>query len=406
MPGPIFRTNRGGGAVGTSPGINPPTPYTPASIDYRTSYVAENMVAKTKAPTLSNNYQERVRTEELKNEIRSLAPRDPAATRPMPQLLSRGVYNESTGLERSLPTNIADQPTAINVNGLKQKRTYMPTARGAGAPDVSVNTFDARILCGNWSEERCDKAYIPSEHNQAKGKQWQYQTTYGHQTRHATAQIIPRQASNSETMYTSSIHSPFATGVKEESKSSNKDFSRTGGGAQQKSHFYGDHRSITRPPGNYVNYQCGKQHLTAVIGGKVNSLTAYETTSAHAFSPAISKHVPGSAERVDIYKPPFQMREPGRDGKSKMLCGIKKDEFACERDDEDYVKSHILGRPIPGKQHIYTLDEYRRNWTKSAPHIVAADAVIKSEHRDSYKWNDLSGLEGGRFMAGHVGSWH
>lgn len=45
---PILRTNRAGGEIGTSPGINPITPYTTAALEYRTSWIAGDMVEKTK----------------------------------------------------------------------------------------------------------------------------------------------------------------------------------------------------------------------------------------------------------------------------------------------------------------------------------------------------------------------
>lgn len=48
VPSPIVRTNRSGGDVGTSPGINPITPYTTASLDYRASWIAGEMMQKTK----------------------------------------------------------------------------------------------------------------------------------------------------------------------------------------------------------------------------------------------------------------------------------------------------------------------------------------------------------------------
>ena len=48
VPSGIVRTNRSGGDVGTSPGINPITPYTTASLDYRASWIAGQMVGKTK----------------------------------------------------------------------------------------------------------------------------------------------------------------------------------------------------------------------------------------------------------------------------------------------------------------------------------------------------------------------
>merc|ERR1712146_580175 len=69
------------------------------------------------------------------------------------------------------------------------------------------------------------------------------------------------------------------------------------------------------------------------------------------------------------------------------------EEFACDRTDEAYLNSHILGNPVANKQRAYTVDEYRRKWTKSAPEIVAAGAQDTSEHRTAYKTPDLRKLD-------------
>lgn len=53
VPSGIVRTNRAGGGVGSSPGINPITPYTTASLDYRASWIAGEMVANTKVREIS-----------------------------------------------------------------------------------------------------------------------------------------------------------------------------------------------------------------------------------------------------------------------------------------------------------------------------------------------------------------
>ena len=47
----IFRANRSGGGVGTSPGICPVTPYTGAALDYRASWIAGDVVKQTKSTT-------------------------------------------------------------------------------------------------------------------------------------------------------------------------------------------------------------------------------------------------------------------------------------------------------------------------------------------------------------------
>ena len=153
----------------------------------------------------------------------------------------------------------------------------------------------------------------------------------------------------------------FATGKKEESVSSNSEIVKLGG-MPGVDYQPGDHRSASRHPGNYINYQCGKQHLVSVVGGIASGLVPYETTSQAAYSHSMAeRHFPGSSERCDVFKPPFQMRDPGRDGKSKMLCGIRSDEFACDRADEGYLRGHVLGKPVKGKQMIYTVDDYRRH---------------------------------------------
>lgn len=267
-----------------------------------------------------------------------------------------------------------------------------------------VNTFDTRTLCGNWAEERCDKAYKPSSNKAPTGSDWQWQTTYAEATKHTKDKVLPGKASNSDTMYTHPS-SQFSTGVKEESASSNKEIVKLGGVAGV-DYQPGDHRSASRSAGNYVNYQCGKQHLVAVVGGRVSSLPLYETTTQAGFSDPAGKHMPLSSERCDVYKPPFQIRDPGRDGKSKMLCGIRSNEFASNDASEAFLTQHVLGNPIPGKQKTYTLDEYRRKWTKSAPEIVDAGMLDTSEHRAMYKTPDLSIIDATHKMPGHVGSWH
>ena len=84
-------------------------------------------------------------------------------------------YLESSGLERSLSTNVPDHPTAIQVNGLRQERTEHVMCPGHV---YGVNSYDTRTLCGNWAEERCDKAYKPSTTKAPSGSDWQFRTTY------------------------------------------------------------------------------------------------------------------------------------------------------------------------------------------------------------------------------------
>jgi len=402
-PSPIVRTNRAGGAVGTSPGINPITPYTTAALDYRASWIAGEMMEKTKASSNNANNRSQLWSETLGNEDRAVQNSllNPAAKMMLPAPMRKTQYLESSGLERSLATNIPDHPTAIQVNGLRQERTEHVMCPGHV---YGVNTFDTRTLVGNWAEERCDKAYKPSLSKAPTGSDWQFQTTYGDMTQHTQTKVVPGKASNAETMYTSQ-RSAYGTGVKEESMSSNKEIVKLGG-VPGVDYQEGDHRSASRYPGNYVNYQCGKQHLVAQVGGRVSSLPPYQTTTQAGFSDPAGKHMPVSSERCDVWKPPFQIRDPGRDGKSKMLCGLKNNEFACDESSPDFLANHVLGNPVKGKQTIYTLDDYRKTWTKNAPEMVAAGKLDTTEHRASYLTPDLSLIDATRKMPGHVGSWH
>lgn len=310
-------------------------------------------------------------------------------------------FVESSGLERSLSTNIPDHPTAIQVNGLRQERTEHVMCPGH---IYGVNSYDARTLCGNWAEERCDKAYVPSVAKASTGSDWQFKTTYNDMTENLAHKVLPAKGTNSVTMY---MHerSPFATGTKEESLSSNSEICNLGG-IPGVDYVPGDHRSASRFPGNYVNYQCGRQHLIAQVGGKVNALPFYETTTQNGFGDPAGKRLPASSERCDVYKPPFMIRDPGRDGKSKMLCSIKSNEFACDDSSPEYLGTHILGKPVKGKQKTYTLEQYRRDWTKNAPELVAAGKLDTTEHRVAFKEPDLKMIDATYKMAGHVGSWH
>jgi len=410
----IHRAHREGAGIGTSPGINPLTPYTSAANEYRASWIGADMAQRAHSST--PNARSRLTGEVLNNEIRALGVTKNTFRPPLadPNPNHHVVYLESSGLARSLATNIADHPTAIQVNGIRQERTEDVLCPGYVD---GTNSYDARTLVGNWAEERCDKAYTPSSHKIATGAlPARWKTTYGVQTAHAARKVLPVKGSSAATMYTHPS-SAFSNGIIEASSSSNKEIVQLGG-LPHVDYHPGDHRSASRPSGNYVNYQAGLQHHTAMVGGRHNELIPYETSSAAAFSDPMMKEanvpenecgikeVPLSSTRCDLSKPVFQMRDPARDSKAKMLCQIKKDEFACDRDDAAYLKDHILGFPVQDKQKAYNLEEYRARWTKNAPELVAAGQVPCSEHRDCFKDFGKGRVEVTIKRPGHVGAWH
>ena len=60
----------------------------------------------------------------------------------------------------------------------------------------------------------------------------------------------------------------------------------------------------------------------------------------------------GRMDVVEVGKPFFQIRDPSRDGKAKMLCTIKADEFGWTGTDEAHLTQHALGIPVPNKQKV------------------------------------------------------
>jgi len=238
----ILRANRSGGGVGTSPGINPIVPYTTAALDYRSSWISGEMVAMTKATT--HNQKSKTLTETIQNEARGMRNSEvkPAKRRELPPPHRATRYLESSGLDRSLSTNIPDHPTAIQVNGLRMERV-----EGVVAPGYveGVGSYDARVLCGNWNEERCDKAYKPSERKAATGRAWQWETTYEALSKSVADKVRPSRVSNAVTMYTDPA-SHYGTGKLEESASSNKETIKLGG-IPGVDYIPGDPRSASRP---------------------------------------------------------------------------------------------------------------------------------------------------------------
>ena len=85
------------------------------------------------------------------------------------------------------------------VNGLRQERTEHVMCPGHV---YGVNSFDTRTLVGNWAEERCDKAYVPSLAKMPSGNDWQWRTTSAEMTANLAHKVLPGKASNSDTLYT------------------------------------------------------------------------------------------------------------------------------------------------------------------------------------------------------------
>ena len=138
----ILRANRSGGGVGTSPGINPIVPYTTAALDYRSSWIAGEMVAMTKATT--HNQNAKTLTETIQNEARGMRNSEtkPAKRRPLPPPTSRvrttswadGVSPLPCSSSRWAPRTF--QPTSARRYATYWSRSFV-TARGWRGEHVS-----------------------------------------------------------------------------------------------------------------------------------------------------------------------------------------------------------------------------------------------------------------------------
>ena len=214
------------------------------------------MPLRWQAATTNPNISGKLWSETLGNEQTAFnnSLKNPAARNVLPPPMRVTQYLESSGLGRSLSTNIPDHPTAIQVNGLRMERV-----EGVVAPGYveGVGSYDARVLCGNWSEERCDKHYKPSERKAATGRAWQWETTYEALSKSVADKVRPSRVSNAVTMYTDPA-SHYGTGVLEESASSNKETIKLGG-IPGVDYIPGDPRSASRPPGNSKQPNLGSQ---------------------------------------------------------------------------------------------------------------------------------------------------
>jgi hypothetical protein len=120
-----------------------------AALEFRHSYVAppQSHNASLSIVQKAAAYADLLRHEQMERPVSRTLPERPPPTK--------------TGFahDRSLPTNIPDHPTAIQVNGLRQTATVLPHWSGYVA---GVNTYNEGVLCGNWQEARHDPAFEPT----------------------------------------------------------------------------------------------------------------------------------------------------------------------------------------------------------------------------------------------------
>lgn len=112
-----------------------------AALEYRHSYVSPPM---SHSASLTIVQRQSAYADLLKHQQMERPAPAPLPARPPP-------VQQPFQHDRSLPTNVLDHPTAIQVNGLRQQAT--PLAHWSGYV-AGVNTYNEGVLCGNWEESR------------------------------------------------------------------------------------------------------------------------------------------------------------------------------------------------------------------------------------------------------------
>lgn len=119
-----------------------------AALEYRHSYVSPP-VSHNSSLTIAQKqaaYTDLLRHEQFERPLLRTLPERP------PPVSKAFVY------DRSLPTNIPDHPTAIQVNGLRQSATTLSHWSGYVA---GVNSYNEGVLCGSWAEARMNPGLEP-----------------------------------------------------------------------------------------------------------------------------------------------------------------------------------------------------------------------------------------------------
>lgn len=119
-----------------------------AALEYRHSYVSPPQPHMSSLSIVQKQaaYADMLRHEQMERPVTRQLPERPAP------IAKAAMY------DRSLPTNIPDHPTAIQVNGLRQQAT--PLAHWSGYV-AGVNQYGDGVLCGNWDEARLDPNHEP-----------------------------------------------------------------------------------------------------------------------------------------------------------------------------------------------------------------------------------------------------
>mmetsp|Transcript_12703 Transcript_12703/g.37296 ORF Transcript_12703/g.37296 Transcript_12703/m.37296 type:complete len:245 (-) Transcript_12703:171-905(-) len=135
----------------------------PAALEFRHSYIDPSRSHHSSLTPVQkqNAYTDLLKHEQMERPIPKVAvPRPPPSK----------VFQH----ERSLPTNVPDHPTAIQVNGLRQTATPLPHWAGYVA---GVNKFKPGVLEGNWEADRLLDDYEPGGSILPSGHALNWETT-------------------------------------------------------------------------------------------------------------------------------------------------------------------------------------------------------------------------------------
>ncbi|XRB03835.1 hypothetical protein NFJ02_18g31900 [Pycnococcus provasolii] len=198
---------------------------------------------------------------------------------------SLGPLSETSGTVRSLPTQLSDRPTSININHLRSERLELIWKDYyAGS-----RTFRPGSNVDNWVEERHDAAYHSGTVSERQP------TTY-----ESVASKTLKEASR---LYTKKKNSsPVVAKVR-------------GVRDDYRSHTY---QLLNERRPNYINYSNERADVSAK-DPNMSGCYWVGTAPTHMFK-SVGSSVYGEKDRLE-----FQKRSRASDTKSRVLCGIREE---------------------------------------------------------------------------------
>lgn len=214
---------------------------------------------------------------------------------------SIGTLSETSGTVRSLPTNLSDKPTAVNINHLRSQRTELIWKDFFNGS----RTFKPGSNLDNWIEERHDGAYTSNSIPERQPDTYQSVAT---KTLKAAQELYSTRTNPS-----ANKKGPAVVRI----NSAEDDYRN-----------YGYQRLNKRRP-DYLNY-ASKRNDVAATDSNMSGCYWVGTAPTNDFK-SIGRSVYSDHSKLE-----FQKRSKASDTKSRVLCGVKEGHKPAPKELETY----------------------------------------------------------------------